>query len=287
MRLQDGVAHSSQIYAAGFSKKAVSASVRSGRMLRVRRSWLVLRGCDPARLAAARVGGRLTCISAARALELWAPAHDETHVAVSPNSARFDATGIRVHWSDGPAPHADRAATDPLVNVLFHVARCQPLRDALAVWESALNKEMIRPDELAQVSWHSDAANTLAVLASDLSDSGLETHFLDLMRRIGIRVRQQVWIDGRPVDAVIGDRLIVQLDGFAFHSSAASRRRDIAADVRLRLLGYTVLRFDYQQVLFRPETVQEAIRMAVAQGLHLASENRRKSSDQEIPADLS
>lgn len=90
---------------------------------------------------------------------------------------------------------------------------------------------------------------------SPLSDSGLESYFIELMRAIGVRVRQQVRIDGHPVDALIDDRLVVQLDGFAFHSSAADRRQDIAADVRLRLLGYTVLRFDYQQVLFQPELV--------------------------------
>lgn len=271
MLAHDGVAHSSQIYAAGFTKYAVAASVQSGRMLRVRRSWLVSRGCAPARLAAARVGGRLTCVSAAEALELWVPAHKKVHVAVSPTAARFESTGLRVHRSDGPAPHGHRAAIDPLINVLFHVARCQPRSDALAIWESALNKQLISADVLTRVSWRSDAANALAVLASDLSDSGLETHFLELMRDMSVAVRQQVWIDGHPVDAVIGDRLIIQLDGFAFHRSAAARRRDIAADVRLRLLGYTVLRFDYQQVLFEPELVREAVRMAIAQGLHLAA----------------
>ena len=190
MLAHDGVAHSSQIYAAGFTKYVVAASVRSGRMLRVRRSWLVLRGCDPARVAAARVGGRLTCVSAAEALELWVPAHKEVHVAVSPTAARFEITGLRVHWSDGPAPHGHRAAIDPLINVLFHVARCQSRPDALAIWESALNKELISADVLTQVSWRSDAANALAALASDLSDSGLETHFVELMRDIGVEIRQ-------------------------------------------------------------------------------------------------
>lgn len=271
MHAHDGVAHSSQIYAAGFSKYAVAALVRSGRMLRVRRSWLVLRSCDPARKAAAQVGGRLTCVSAAAVLGLWAPAHGTVHVAVSPTAARFPTVGLRVHWSDGPAPSGRRDTVDPLINVLFHVARCQPRADALAIWESALNQKLISIDVLSRVSWHSDAASALATLASALSDSGLETHFLELMRDIGVHVRQQVKIDGHPVDVLIGDRLIVQLDGFAFHSSAADRRRDIAADVRLRLLGYTVLRFDYQQVLFQPEMVRDAVRMAIAQGLHLVA----------------
>lgn len=271
MLSNDGVAHSSQIYAAGFSKRAVSAVVRSGRMLRVRRSWLVLRDCDPARLAAARVGGRLTCVSAAKALELWVPKHDEVHVAVAPTAARFDTSGLRIHWSNGPAPLGLRATTDPLVNVLFHVARCQDRADALAIWESALNKRLISSEVLRRVSWHSEKATTLAALASHLSDSGLETHFIELMRAIGVDARQQVWIDGHPVDTLIGERLVVQLDGFAFHSGAEARRRDIAADVRLRLLGYTVLRFDYQQVLFQPDLVQDSVRTAMAQGLHTAA----------------
>lgn len=271
MRRHDGVAHSSQLLAAGFSRRAVALAVQSGRMLRVRRSWLVLRDCDPDRLAAAKVGGRLTCVSAAKALGLWAPAHDEVHVAVAPTAARLAAAGVRVHWSNGPAPFDPRATTDPLINALFQVARCQPRAEALAVWESALNKNLISAEILRRVSWHSADAHTLAELASALSDSGLETHFIVLMHATGIRPRQQVWIDGHRVDALIGDRLIVQLDGFAFHSDAASRRRDIEADVRLRLLGYTVLRFDYQQVLFQPEMVQEAVRTAMSQGLHLAA----------------
>lgn len=271
MRCHQGVAHTSQIYAAGYSKGVISAAVRSGRMLRVRRSWIVLRDCSPARMSAAKIGGRLTCISAARELDLWTPTHTKPHIAASPTASRIDRSAVRVHWSDGPAPYARRAAMDPLVNVLFHTARCQPLPDALAVWESALNKELISAVALRQVAWHSSAARTLAEVASDLSDSGLETHFIALMRGIGVSVRQQVWIDERPVDALIGERLIVQLDGFGFHSRAADRRRDITADVRLRLLGYSVLRVDYQQVLFQPEYVQESIRMAMAQGLHLAA----------------
>jgi len=102
-------------------------------------------------------------------------------------------------------------------------------------------------------------------------DSGVETEFLLLMKAIGIGVRQQVWIDRRPVDALIGEKLVVQLDGFEHHSSAPARRRDIQADARLRLRGFTVLRFDYYQVFFRPELVQDLVLAAVAQGLHLAA----------------
>ncbi len=87
------------------------------------------------------------------------------------------------------------------------------------------------------------------------------------MRSIGVAVRQQVWIDGHPIDGLIGAHLAVQLDGFAHHQ-AEDRRRDLHADARLVLRGYTVLRFDYVQVLMTPEHVIAVISAALAQGLH-------------------
>lgn len=45
-------------------------------------------------------------------------------------------------------------------------------------------------------------------------------------------------------------------------------RCDIGHDAKLRLMGYTVLRFDYQQVLFDWPLVGSVVTTAVAQGLH-------------------
>lgn len=104
--------------------------------------------------------------------------------------------------------------------------------------------------------------------ASLLSDSGLETYLVDRLRPFGVDLRQQVWIEGHRVDLLIGQRLVVQIDGYEHHRRAKDRRRDIAHDARLRLLGYTVLRFDYQQVVFEWPDVERTILMAVAQGLH-------------------
>ncbi|NUT58055.1 MAG: DUF559 domain-containing protein [Agromyces sp.] len=91
------------------------------------------------------------------------------------------------------------------------------------------------------------------------------------LRRIGIPVRQQVAILGHLVDGLIGDRLVYQIDGFAHHRTAAQRRQDIAHDRRLALAGFTVLRFDYAQIMFDWPAVELEIRTAMAQRLHLAS----------------
>lgn len=239
-------------------------------MERIRRSWLVGQNASAGRRAAASVSGRLTCLSAAAERGLWTPPHDGLHVAVARTASRLGHDGMRLHYAVGPAPVGRASATEPVLNILFHVARCAPRIDALAVWESALNQKVVDSTVLSRVMWHSTAATDVARAASDLSDSGIETIFRELMTSAGVAIRQQVWIDGHPLDALIGDRLAIQLDGFAHHRSAADRRRDLRADARLALRGYTVLRFDYQQVLFDPGYVIETILTALAQGLHLA-----------------
>ncbi|WP_240606775.1 DUF559 domain-containing protein [Microbacterium sp. Gd 4-13] len=167
-------------------------------------------------------------------------------------------------------PVPPHCVEDPLIDVLFHVARCQSRRDAFAVWESAVRLGMVEPSELARVMWRSTAAADIAEHLSALSDSGLESIFVHGVRALGLAVRQQVWIDGHPLDAVIGERLLVQLDGFAHHSNAQDRRRDIRADARLALRGFTTLRFDWYQVMFDWAFVERTLLLAVAQGLHLA-----------------
>ena len=104
-----------------------------------------------------------------------------------------------------------------------------------------------------------------------LSDSGLETIFVVRLEPWGLRLRQQFVIAGRPVDLLIGERLVVQIDGFAFHSTPAQRGRDVAHDAELRLRGYTVLRFTYAQVVHDWPAVERTIARAVAAGAHLAA----------------
>lgn len=269
MHRHNGIAHSSELRAAGFSDHRVRRAVQEGSLLRIRRSWLHTPECDRRLIAAARVGGRASCVTAAEREGLWVPPSDTVHVAVPASSARLPADGFTLHWSAPPVGVSRFVTREPLVNVLFHVARCLNRSDAMAIWESALRKRLVDPDELRRVRWRSSSARALADAAGDLSDSGLETRFVGLMRSVGVAVRQQVWVDGHPLDGLIGDRLAIQIDGFEHHR-AADRRRDIAADARLALRGYTTLRFDYQQVFFDEDHVTGTVLMALAQGLHLA-----------------
>jgi len=265
-----GIAHSSDLRAAGYSAYEVRKAVDAGSLERMHRSWLLSPSCSAARRAAAQVSARITCVSAAREQGLWTPDAEGIHVAVTRTACRTKHPGLTVHWGEGPVPVARFAVVEPTLNVLFHVARCLVPSSAATVWESALRTGAVTLPQLRRTRWGTPAATQVLDRIGAQSDSGIETTFVGIAHSCGVEVRQQILIDGHPVDALIGEWLVVQLDGFEFHGKPKDRRRDMRQDARLALLGYTVLRFDYQQVMFDPRYVQDTLQNAIAQGLHRA-----------------
>jgi very-short-patch-repair endonuclease len=271
---RDGVAHRADILAAGFSVAGLRSFVRDGFGVMIRRAWVALPDADPALVLAARAGGRVSCVSLAVRRGWWIPDRPEAvHLHLLPNAGSAHVTGridAVLHWARPLAP-TGRALVGEVEDALQHIATCRPREEALVLWESAARLERLAPDYLRSVAWTSVAARELAGAVNGLSDSGLETLLVTPLRRWGVLVRQQVVLAGRPVDILIGERLVIQIDGWQFHSSAAQRAKDIAHDAELRLRGYTVFRFGYAQVVHGREEVLRVIRRALASRLHLAA----------------
>ncbi|HEX2076003.1 MAG TPA: DUF559 domain-containing protein [Geodermatophilus sp.] len=62
------------------------------------------------------------------------------------------------------------------------------------------------------------------------------------------------------LDAAVPElKLAVELDGAAFHGSAAARERDTRRDVALAALGWVVLRFSYRRLTSDPEACRREI----------------------------
>jgi very-short-patch-repair endonuclease len=59
-------------------------------------------------------------------------------------------------------------------------------------------------------------------------------------------------------------RLGIEADGYRWHSGAERWRRDLRRENRLKLLGWTLLRFSWEDVHRRPELVASQIRAALA-----------------------
>lgn len=273
---RSGIAHRADILNAGFTLAVLRAFVRDGTAQMIRRAWVALPEASDELVTAARAGGRVTCTSLARRRTWWMPEDvgQELHLHLTPGSgsARLDETwrGI-LHWTEPVATLPGRVLLAPALDALAHIAVCQPRDVALVLWESAARTERLAPEALRAIRWHSRTARELAETVTGLADSGLETMVVAPLRRWGLRVAQQVMIAGRPVDALVGERLVVQIDGYEFHSTSAQRTRDIAHDAELRMRGYTVFRFSYAQIVHNWGIVEQTILRAVAAGLHLAA----------------
>ncbi|WP_426324552.1 DUF559 domain-containing protein [Microbacterium sp. E-13] len=262
-----GVMRTTTLLDEGWSRHSIGSAVSAGRLRRVRKGWVATPDADPALVFAARGGVVLTCVTQASRLGLWVLHDGEPHVAAPSNSGAVRAGGAHVHWAKPPVPRHPESLEDPVENVLALAASCQPYERALAIWESALNRSLADLESMRRLPL-SPAARRIVEDAVPWSDSGLESFVPPRLRWMGLPVRPQIWIAGRPVDFLIGERLVLQIDGGTH--VGAQREKDIAHDARLALMGYHVIRVGYSQMVHRWPEVQDLITRSVAQGLHRA-----------------
>jgi very-short-patch-repair endonuclease len=282
-----GLIRTRELLALGFTQATLRRAVYAGALFRVRKGWYSSPGLSPVLKQSSRVGGRLTCVSAAIARGLWVPpSARELHVAVRGNACQLrdpadsgrrlftsDSRGgsvlqsagpeVVVHWSDRAA--GGRLLT-PLGEMFEHLCACASPDFVFVVAESALNL-----GELSAGQWGAILETVplshrrLLRHAGSQSQSGTESLFLLRMRRAGVRVRQQVQIGGDRVDFLIGDALVVEIDSHEFHDELGDRRRD----ARLGTAGRRVLRFMYEQILDEWPSVEASVLAAVSRGDHL------------------
>jgi len=177
---------------------------------------------------------------------------------------------MRIHWERALLPPRADSLVSSLPDVLAHVGRCLPHDEALVVWDAAVRRSLATESELRRIRWVSPTHRQLAVETSRLSESIIETLAVDALRHAGIPVQQQVKPLGIPVDALVGERLVLQFDGQEFHAGALQRSFDAKHDARLVLDGFHVLRFTYADVVERRPELIDRVRRAIAQGLDRA-----------------
>jgi very-short-patch-repair endonuclease len=101
-----------------------------------------------------------------------------------------------------------------------------------------------------------------AGLGPDGTRSDMEAVFLSLCRRHRLpKPEVNVRIGERDVDFLWPDRrLAVEVDGWDTHGSRTAFEEDRARDLKLKLLGYEVVRFTWRQLTDRPKEVAAALR---------------------------
>lgn len=259
----------------GLSDHRIRAELAAGRLVAFGRD-LVARPTAPAVLRrAVAMRCRVGCVTAAKAMGMWVLDADAFHVIARTRGTHVAhdgrLPGATVHWSPSPLePDGDRLAIESGRNALAHIADCQPVDAAVATFDSAVRSGFISVEELRRLAAiRGGRFAEVVALCSARSDSGLESLTRVRLVWVGIACREQVVIDGHPVDLLIGDRLIIQLDG-GQHADRVQLARDRRQDRRLRRMGYTVLRFGYADVVFNWDRTWAEIRAHLAQRAHLA-----------------
>lgn len=95
--------------------------------------------------------------------------------------------------------------------------------------------------------------------------SEFERRMLELCESAGLPIPEvNVAVGGMTVDALWRDqRVVVELDGKGNHGTPAQIARDHDRDLRLRALGFTVLRYAWEQLKRRPDLVLTDLRRAL------------------------
>jgi very-short-patch-repair endonuclease len=256
------------------TRRDLAAAVRRGEVVRIDRGCYALASLPPARQAAALARGVL---SHATAVEHWgwstvAPP-TQVHVSVAAGSKPKPIDGVRHHWRTLAPQDVVDGVTSPLRTVL-DCAAVMPFREALTVADSALRDNGVLADELltgaavlrgpfsagprrvARLATGLAANPFESVLRAELLDAGLTGFTPQLVIRTPTSTARVDLGDERR-------RIAVEGDSYTHHGTRTAFSADCARYDQLVRAGWLVLRFTWEQVMFRPEWVVDVTRDVV------------------------
>jgi very-short-patch-repair endonuclease len=204
---------------------------------------------------------------------------DRRHVTVPRNCSRLLVEDAVVHRADllpSDVVVRDGELVTTALRTALDLSRVLPLPEAVAVVDSGLRTGLVRPGELRRSAcgaWGpgSRALLRTLALADPKSGSFLESYLRARRAAAGLAPeRTQHWVmgpGGRRVARVDfawpSRRVVVEVDGYAFHSDRVRYRVDRRRQNSIELAGWLVLRFSWEDVLSRPDVVVASVRRAL------------------------
>ena len=252
LRQRAGVARTSTLYKAGFSRTRLDKELAAGRIVRIRRGIYSLPKEAGVLGLALRNNARLTCVSAAQVYRLWT-LQDAGPVHLSPGHKRTPpgtlTHGRLLHPVHPWLPVAGMA------DVLIHALRCLPEMEALVMVQCASQRGDVTVDFLRRKLPGNRNARARAILDSVIprADSLLEVLANYHFRRAGLYVRRHVEVPKvGEVDFLIEECLVVETDG-STHLEPRQVKKDRKRNNATVIGGLLVLRFGYDDVVNHPE----------------------------------
>jgi very-short-patch-repair endonuclease len=283
---QRGVVTTEQLHAAGFDNAAIKRRCRGGRLHRLHRGvYLVGHSVAPAHAAeiaallACGPGSVLSHRSAARlwglpALRDWSGPIEVTVPGRNPGKKPGMLLYRAYALDRRDVRRVDGIPTTAPARTLLDLAAILAIDDLEVAYADAHARRLLQPIDLADVlarnpgrrgSQPLRSLNALA-LGDGLTRSEAERRMLALLRASALPLpKTNVRVGRFEVDFLWSDqRLIVEVDGYAFHAGRQSFERDRERDATLVASGYVVLRVTWRQLIARRNAVVARIAAALA-----------------------
>lgn len=254
--LADHVVRTRELLTAGWTRDGIRRAVERGNLTRVRQGWYATPLADERVLRAVRAGGALACASALAHHGAWDLTAGVVHTRVDHNHVGSLPSGLkRCQPWHGKLDVAPERAVDDLAMAVRTAWSCLSLEDFLIACDSLLHRHLMTREELSRAI--GPAPGREVVLdKTDVAESGTETMVRYRLRSRRVLLAPQVEIPGvGRVDFLVGERLVIEVDSRQFHTGEENYQNDRARDLKLRAMGYIVVRLTYQQVVHDwPET---------------------------------
>jgi very-short-patch-repair endonuclease len=267
-----------QMLAAGFGYGAISRRAAAGWLVRRHQAVYqvgVFGGPFGTELAALLACGGDAVLSDRSAMAVWGPCVRDETLPVDVITSRRGRAGIRVHDrklapGDITVRHGMRITTP--TRTLLDLASSMPAVELQRLFEEAQVRRLVSASRLAAaLKAGSRGAKRLRDLVEPelgYTRSEAERRLRALVKKAGLPApRTNVKIAGLEVDAVWPDaKLVVEVDGFAYHGTREAFERDRRRDARLLVAGYRVLRITWRRLTREPEQVIALIAAALRGG---------------------
>lgn len=266
---QHGAISIGQLHAAGLSKTGVLKRCRAGRLHNLHRGVYAVGHLAPSNerrwmaavlaMTSDAEGERKAVLSHRSAAELWRlllPSDGPVDVSLPNRSGRRQRKGVRIHRPRSLEP--TEMTSRRRIPVTSPARTLADLRSAVPRHEL---RRAIRQADVLGLPTGPD-------IVPDKTRSELERRFLWLCGRhhlpkpaVNMRIGEMTvdfcWVE---------QKLIVETDGYKYHSGRAAFEDDRARDLKLRALGYEVLRLSYRQVIDESAHVAAVLLAALEDG---------------------
>ena len=264
------------------TRRRLRTALAEGEVVRVSRGLYALPDVEDATLAAARLGGVVSHLSAAMrwGWKMKLPPAQPT-ITVPRRRSGLDVGDVEVHWADLTPEQIDHGVTTR-VQTVIDCARCYDLDVALAIADSAVRAGVPREELIAAAKASPRTGRAKAIRVVEAADPRSANPFESALKAIakdvpGLSVEPQQWVgDVGRVDLLDERlRLVIEAESFEFHSSRKSLARDVRRYTGFARLGYVVVRFTWEEVMFDPDYVRAVLLDMVALGPRLGAVRRR------------